>query len=176
MAFKPGADHTTVTGITCTGSHGLSVGSLGKSSADTVSNIYVSDATMISSTKAVGIKTYPMGNGHGVSTVTNVTFSGIKVQNSDYAIQIQSCYGEDETYCQTNGNNAILKGIVFEGFSGTTSKKYSPVTSNLNCGAKGVCDVKIKGYTVKAGAGTGQVLCANTLGSLGVTCTKGASG
>jgi galacturan 1,4-alpha-galacturonidase len=141
-----------------------------------VSNIYVSDATMISSTKAVGIKTYPMGNNHGVSTVTNVTFSNIKVQNSDYAIQIQSCYGEDETYCQTNGNNAVLKQVVFEGFSGTTSKKYSPVTSNLNCGAKGVCDVKIKGYTVKAGEGTDQVLCANMPGSLGVACVKGASG
>jgi galacturan 1,4-alpha-galacturonidase len=131
---------------------------------------------MISSTKAVGIKTYPMGNGHGVSTVTNVTFNDIKVQNSDYAIQIQSCYGEDESYCQTNGNNAVLKGIVFEGFSGTTSSKYSLVTSNLDCGAKGVCDVKIKGYTVKAGSGTGQVLCTNTPGSLGVACTKGASG
>jgi galacturan 1,4-alpha-galacturonidase len=141
-----------------------------------VSNIYVSDATMISSTKAVGIKTYPTGNNHGVSTVTNVTFSNIKVQNSDYAIQIQSCYGEDETYCQTNGNNAVLKQVVFEGFSGTTSKKYSPVTSNLNCGAKGVCDVKIKGYTVKAGEGTDQMLCANMPGSLGVACVKGASG
>jgi galacturan 1,4-alpha-galacturonidase len=176
VAFKPGANHTTVTGITCTGSHGLSVGSLGKSSADTVSNIYVSDATMISSTKAVGIKTYPMGNNHGVSTVTNVTFNNIKVQNSDYAIQIQSCYGEDDAYCKTNGNNAVLKGIVFEGISGTTSNKYSPVTSSLNCGANGVCDVKVKGYTVKAGEGTGQVLCANTPGSLGVACVKGASG
>ena len=131
---------------------------------------------MISSTKAVGIKTYPMGNGHGISTVTNVTFSNIKVQNSDYAIQIQSCYGEDESYCQTHGDNAILKGIVFDGFSGTTSKKYAPVTSNWNCGAKGICDVKVKGYTVKAGEGTSQVLCANTPGSLGVACTKGASG
>lgn len=131
---------------------------------------------MVSSTKAVGIKTYPMGNNHGISTVTNVTFSGIKVQNSDYAIQIQSCYGEDETYCQTVGNNAVLKGILFEDLSGTTSKKYSPVTSNLNCGAKGVCDVKVKGYTVNAGKGTSQVLCANTPGSLGVACVKGASG
>jgi galacturan 1,4-alpha-galacturonidase len=117
-----------------------------------------------------------MGNGHGVSTVTNVTFNNIRVQESDYAIQIQSCYGEDGAYCTTNGNNAVLKGIVFEGISGTTSKKYSPVTSNLNCGAKGVCDVKIKGYTVKAGEGTGQVLCANTPGSLSVVCAKGASG
>ncbi|THZ08150.1 pectin lyase-like protein [Aureobasidium pullulans] len=176
VAFKPGSNFTTVIGITCTGSHGLSVGSLGKSNADSVSNIYVSDATMISSSKAVGIKTYPMGNGHGISTVTNVTYTNIKVQNSDYAIQIQSCYGEDGTYCETNGNNAVLKGIVFENFSGTTSKKYSPTTANLNCGAKGTCDVKVKNYAVKAGSGTGQVLCNNTPGSLGVACAKGASG
>ncbi|TIA28183.1 pectin lyase-like protein [Aureobasidium pullulans] len=176
VAFKPGSNFTTVIGITCTGSHGLSVGSLGKSNADSVSNIYVSDATMISSSKAVGIKTYPMGNGHGISTVTNVTYTNIKVQNSDYVIKIQSCYGEDGTYCETNGNNAVLKGIVFENFFGTTSKKYSPTTANLNCGAKGTCDVKVKNYAVKAGSGTGQVLCNNTPGSLGVACAKGASG
>jgi galacturan 1,4-alpha-galacturonidase len=44
IAFKPGADHVTVDTITCTGSHGLSVGSLGSKAGrtDTVSNIYVS--------------------------------------------------------------------------------------------------------------------------------------
>lgn len=38
VAFKPGANFTTVTDITCTGSHGISVGSLGggAGSRDTV--------------------------------------------------------------------------------------------------------------------------------------------
>lgn len=73
VAFKAGSTYTTVKDITCTGSHGLSVGSLGKTNADTVSNIYVSGATMVNSAKAVGIKLYDGEIGHAAATVRNVT-------------------------------------------------------------------------------------------------------
>jgi galacturan 1,4-alpha-galacturonidase len=176
FAFKQGADYVTVTGITCTGSHGLSVGSLGKSSNDVVSNIYVSNATMINSAKAVGIKTYPGGSDYGTSTVTNVTYSGVVVQGSDYAIQIQGCYNGDSSYCDSNPGTSNFTDIVFENFSGTTSDQYSPATSNIDCSADGVCDLTISGYTVKDPSGGEEVLCANTPSDLGVTCTSGASG
>ncbi|KAJ5980202.1 hypothetical protein N7481_007500 [Penicillium waksmanii] len=176
VAFKPGANGVTVTDITCTGSHGLSVGSLGKSSNDEVKNIYVSGATMINSTKAVGIKTYPSGGTHGQSTVSNVTWTDVTVDGCDYAIQIQSCYGEDADYCDENPGNAKLTDIVFDGFSGTTSGKYDDVTGNLNCGANGTCGVKVGSYTVTAQDGKSEVLCANTPSGLGVACTSGASG
>lgn len=176
VAFKPGADGITVTDITCIGSHGLSVGSLGKSSDDFVKNVYVSGATMINSTKAAGIKTYPSGGSHGVSTVSNVTFTDVVVDGCDYAIQIQSCYGEDSEYCAENPGNSDLTDIVFDKFSGETSGKYNAVTGNLNCGAKGTCDVLVSSYTVKAPSGKSSVLCANTPSSLGTTCTSGASG
>ncbi len=176
VAFKPGCDYLTVTDITCTGSHGLSVGSLGKGSDDTVSNVWVEGATMISSTKAAGIKTYPSGGDHGLSTVKNVTWKDVVVQDCEYAIQIQSCYGEEEDYCESNPGNAVLSGITFQGFSGTTNDKYDPVTGNLNCGADGECDVSIVDYTVKAASGEGEVLCANTPSDLGVSCSSGASG
>ncbi|KAF9887540.1 hypothetical protein FE257_010118 [Aspergillus nanangensis] len=176
VAFKPGANYVTVRDITCTGSHGLSVGSLGKSSSDTVKNIWVEGATMISSTKAAGIKTYPSGGSHGLSTVTNVTWTGVTVQDCDYAIQIQSCYGEDADYCDDNPGNAVLTGITFDGFTGTTSSHYAPVTGNLNCGSKGTCGVTVSNYKVTASSGTGKVLCANTPTNLGVACSSGASG
>jgi galacturan 1,4-alpha-galacturonidase len=176
VAFKPGADGVTVTDITCTGSHGLSVGSLGKSSDDTVKNVYVSGATMINSTKAVGIKTYPSGGSHGLSTVTNVTYTDVTVDGCGYAIQIQSCYGEDTEYCEDNPGDAVLTDIVFKGFSGTTSGDYDDVTSNLDCGADGTCGITITDYTVVAPDGNDEVLCANTPSDLGVTCTSGASG
>jgi galacturan 1,4-alpha-galacturonidase len=176
VAFKPGADGVTVTDITCIGSHGLSVGSLGKSSDDSVKNVYVSGATMINSTKAVGIKTYPSGGSHGLSTVTNVTWTGVKVEGCDYAIQIQSCYGEDADYCEAYPGDAVLTDIVFDVFSGTTSGKYDDVTGNLDCGKDGTCGVKIAGYTVVAPSGESDVLCANTPSDLGVPCTSGASG
>lgn len=176
IAFKPGADGVTVTDITCTGSHGLSVGSLGKSSDDTVKNVYVSGATMINSTKAAGIKTYPSGGSHGQSTVSNVTWTDVVVDGCDYAIQIQSCYGEDEEYCEENPGDALLEDIVFDGFSGTTSGKYDDVTGNLNCGADGTCGVTVSHYTVVAPDGESEILCANTPSGLGEECTSGASG
>ncbi|PYH95646.1 endo-xylogalacturonan hydrolase A [Aspergillus ellipticus CBS 707.79] len=176
VAFKPSANYVTVDTISCTGSHGISVGSLGKSSNDTVQNIYVSGATMINSTKAAGIKTYPSGGAHGLSTVHNVTFTGFTVQNSDYAFQIQSCYGEDADYCEEYPGNAQLSDIVVSDFSGTTSDSYDPVVANLDCGADGTCGIAISGFEVKAPSGKAEVLCANTPSDLGVTCTSGASG
>lgn len=173
VAFKAGANYVTVTDISCTGSHGLSVGSLGSSSDDTVQNIWVEGATMISSAKAVGIKTYPSGDDHGTSTVTNVTYKSITVQDCTYAIQIQSCYNEDADYCADNPGNAVLTGITFEGFSGTTTGE---ATSNLDCGADGTCDISISDYDVTGSDGSTEVLCANTPSDLGVECTDGASG
>ncbi|KAJ5566772.1 hypothetical protein N7535_006078 [Penicillium sp. DV-2018c] len=176
VAFKPGADGVTVMNITCTGSHGLSVGSLGKASDDVVQNVYVSGATMVESTKAVGIKTYPSGGSHGVSTVSNVTFSEIVVDGCDYAIQIESCYGEDSEYCAENPGTTDLTGIVFEKVSGVTSGKYDAVTGNLNCGSGGTCEVNVRSYTVEAPSGGSKVLCENTPSNLGVSCSPGAQG
>jgi len=64
MAFRPGAHYVTFNTITCTGS------------TDTVSNVYVTNADMTTSTKAVGIKLYP--GGFGSVVVKNVTFDGVE--------------------------------------------------------------------------------------------------
>ncbi|OJD35449.1 endo-xylogalacturonan hydrolase a [Diplodia corticola] len=176
VAFKPGANYVTIDQITCTGSHGISVGSLGKSSDDTVKNVYASNVKMVDSTKAAGIKTYPSGGSHGLSTVSNVTFTGFTVQNCDYAFQVQSCYGEDADYCQTSPGNAQISGVVVKDFSGETSDKYDPTTANINCGAGGTCGITISDWTVKAPSGENQILCSNTPSALGVTCASGASG
>jgi galacturan 1,4-alpha-galacturonidase len=176
IAFKAGANYVTVDTISCTGSHGISIGSLGKTNADVVSNIYVSNAHMIDSTKASGIKTYPGGSGYGSSTVTNVTFTGFIVDGCDYAIQVQSCYNSDADYCASNPGDVTLTDIHFENYSGTTDSNYEPATSNLDCSSTGTCDIDISSYTVVSPTGSGEVLCANTPSDLGVTCTSGASG
>lgn len=176
VAFKPGADGVTVSNITCIGSHGLSVGSLGKNSDDVVKNVFISGATMVNCTKAAGIKTYPSGSSHGHSVVSNVTWTGVVVEGCDYAIQIQSCYGEEASYCQRYPGDADLGGILFERFSGATSGKYGAVTGDLDCGEDGTCGVFVSGYTVTAPDGGSEVLCANTGDELGISCTSGASG
>lgn len=178
VAFKPGSNYVTVTNITCTGSHGLSVGSVGNKygTTDVVQNVYVSGATMINSAKAAGIKLYPAGPSHGSATVTNITWDGIVVDNSDYAFQIQSCYGETAAYCAQYPSTAKLSGIVVKNVSGTTSTHYEPVVMNLDCPAAGTCGVTMSGVSLAAPSGTAKYLCANTPSTLGVTCTSGATG
>ncbi|KAL7629493.1 hypothetical protein AAE478_001014 [Parahypoxylon ruwenzoriense] len=178
VALKPGANYATVTDITCTGSHGISVGSLGNKhgATDTVQNVIIDRATMIDSTKAAGIKLYPAGADHGTAVVKNVTFQNFAVQNSDYAFQIQSCYNEDSSYCSSAPSTAQLSDIAVKNFSGTTSSKYSPTVANINCPAAGTCGVAMSGMTVKPASGTARYLCANTPSSPGVTCSSGASG
>ncbi|KAJ6504620.1 glycoside hydrolase family 28 protein [Mycena vitilis] len=177
VALKPGSNFATVTGITCSGSHGLSVGSLGNSPGviDSVTNAFLGPATMINSAKAVGIKLHEGGSTHGSAKVSNVTWSGITVQNCDYAIQIQSCYdAADTTNCISNTDS--LTGVTFTGFTGTTSTKFSPVVANINCAPGATCDVVVKSFSVKPPSGTAQVQCSNIDDTLGVTCSGAGSG
>ncbi|KAM3064910.1 hypothetical protein ACMFMF_011526 [Clarireedia jacksonii] len=178
VAFKPGANYVTVDTISCTGSHGISVGSLGSGagSTDTVKNVHVSAATMINSTKAVGIKLYPAGSAHGTAVVSNVTFDGVNVQNCDWAAQIQSCYGEDASYCASYPSTASVTGVYFKNFKGATSSKNAPNVANLNCPAAGTCDINFSSWAVTPSSGSAKFLCANVDSSTGLTCTSGASG
>ncbi|KAJ6585354.1 glycoside hydrolase family 28 protein [Mycena capillaripes] len=177
VALKPGSNFALVSGITCTGSHGLSVGSLGSGagSKDTVTNAFLGPATMINSAKAVGIKLHEGGSANGVATVSNVTWSGITVQNCDYAIQIQSCYEAANT-ASCISNTDSLTGITFTGFTGTTSTKFAPVVANINCAPSATCDVVVKSFSVKPPSGTAQVQCSNIDDALGLTCSGAASG
>jgi galacturan 1,4-alpha-galacturonidase len=159
------------------GSHGLSVGSLAKTNADTVKNVYVSGATMIDSTKAAGIKLYEGGSSHGTATVTNVTWDGVTVNGCDYAFQVQSCYGsESDADCEDNPSAAVLDQIYIKNFSGTTSSTYAPVTANINCPSAGTCNLKFTDWSVGTASGTAKILCNNIDGSPGITCVSGASG
>ncbi|KAF7318960.1 Extracellular exo-polygalacturonase [Mycena chlorophos] len=177
VALKNGADFTLVQNITCTGSHGLSVGSLGSGAGQktSVTNAFLGPALMINSAKAVGIKLYAGGSTNGIATVSNVTWSDITVQNCDYAVQIQSCYdAADTSDCTPNTDS--LTGVIFQNIVGTTSTKYSPVVANINCSPDAVCDVTLPGFNVKPPSGSAEVLCSNIDDSLGVTCSGAASG
>ncbi|KAL7815112.1 glycoside hydrolase family 28 protein [Trichoderma gracile] len=178
VAFKPGSTFATVTDITCAGSHGISVGSLGSSAGniDTVQNCIVSGATMIDSTKAAGLKLYPGPPKHGTAVVSNVTFENFVLKNTDYAFQVQSCYGEDASYCSSSPSTAQVKGVVVKNFSGTTSKHYSPIVANLNCPAAGSCGLTLSNITIQPPSGSAVFQCANTPSSIGVPCSAGASG
>lgn len=169
VVLKPGANYVEARNITCIGSHGLSVGSLGSSygSDDTVQNSIFEDATLSGAAKAAGIKIYPAGPDHGTGTVTNVTWRNIVSDDCDYAFQVQTCYGEDESYCEEYGNTGTLTDIVVDGFSGTTTDD----AALIDCPSDGTCDITITDWSV-----SGDVLCANTPSDLGISCDGTATG
>jgi galacturan 1,4-alpha-galacturonidase len=80
----------------------------------------VDGAKMINATKAVGIKLYSGGPDHGTALVNNVTWRNIDVENSDWAVQIGSCYGEDTATCSQHLSAAELTDIHIESFTGVT--------------------------------------------------------
>lgn len=173
VAFKPGASFVEVYDITCNGSHGLSVGSLGSSGLDAVQNVLVKGATMINSAKALGIKLYPGGDKYGTASVSNVTWEDVVVENCEYAFQVQSCYSSDASYCSEYPSNATLTGITITNLSGSTSGSD---VMNINCPADGTCDITMTDVTVTGTDDSTTYLCANTLDNVGITCADGASG
>jgi galacturan 1,4-alpha-galacturonidase len=178
VVLKPGANYVTATGITCIGSHGLSVGSLagGAGSDDIVTNSIFKNCTTSGSTKAAGIKYYPGGTTHGTGSVSNVTWEDIVCDSCDYAIQIQTCYSSNSTYCAQYPSTGQISDVVFSGFSGTTSGHYGDAVANIDCSPAGTCGIVIEDFSVEAPDEASEVLCANTPSDLGVTCTVGASG
>ena len=178
VCFKTGSNYISVKNVTCVGSRGLSVGSLGLTAGktDEVKNLYVSDVKMINSTPAVRIKVYPGDPSHGKVVVSNVTFERITVENCDYAFRVQTCYLSKETICKEAPSAALLSNIKLINITGKTSHEYDPDVANINCPAAGTCDLTFLGWNVVAPSDNSTVLCSNYDHPSGVTCTPGAFG
>lgn len=77
------------TGGTCSGGHGLSIGSVGGRSDNTVSGVTISSSTVTNSENGIRIKTVSGATG----TVEDVTFEDITISSiSDYGIVIEQDY------------------------------------------------------------------------------------
>lgn len=178
IAFKPGANHVTVDTISWTGSHGISVGSLGSKAGtiDTVTNIHVTSATMINANKAVGIKLYPGGSAYGSAVVRNVTFNHVNVIDIEFGAQILNCYSSNKTYCASNPGAASVTDVYVTNFQGKTNSKYAPNLANFDLPANGVCDLSFFSWSVVPTSGSATFPCANIDHSTGLNCTSGASG
>ncbi|CRK14645.1 endo-xylogalacturonan hydrolase A like protein [Verticillium longisporum] len=179
VVLKPGADQVHVEGVTCTGSHGLSVGSLAGTSGanDVVTNSIFKNCTVASSDKAAGIKVFDSSSGHGSASVSNVTWQDIICDKCDYAFRVLTCYQSTTTAdCTAHPAVANMQDIVLDGFTGTTSGHYKNNVANINCSPSGTCGITVKRFSVTAPSGANTVLCANTPSNLGLTCTSGASG
>ena len=177
VCFKNGSNYIFVHNVTCFGSRGISVGSLGNAHGiHTVKNVHVSNVKMINGPQAARIKVFPGGSTHGTVFVYNVTIENLTVDNCDYAFRVQNCYESPTQQCKTDPSAAILSNIKIINFTGVTSNNYDPDVANIDCPPHGTCDLTFQGWNVRSPSRNKTVLCAYYDNPIGVTCTPGAFG
>ncbi|TEY77323.1 hypothetical protein BOTCAL_0056g00320 [Botryotinia calthae] len=137
-----------VTGMTCSGGHGLSIGSVGGKSNNTVSGVTFSDSTVTDSQNGCRIKS----NSGTTGTIENVTYSNIKLSNiSDYGIDVQQDYlNGGPTGEPTNG--VTISGITFSSVTGTaTDDAYNYY---ILCGSGSCSDITFTDVSISGGGET----------------------
>jgi len=131
LAINSGTDITFTKG-TCTGGHGLSIGSVGGRSDNTVSNVSITSSTITNSQNAVRVKTNS-GTTGSVSGVTyqDITFSGI----TKYGIVVEQDYlNGGPTGIPTSG--VPITGLTLNNVKGTVA---STATNIYVLCASGAC-------------------------------------
>ncbi|KAK5112551.1 hypothetical protein LTR85_011243 [Meristemomyces frigidus] len=121
VAINSGTD-ISFTGGSCSGGHGLSIGSVGGRDDNTVENIYFADSTVSDSENGVRIKTISGDTG----TVKNVTYSNIVLSGiTDYGIVIEQDY-ENGSPTGTPTDGVPITELTLSGITGSVSDDAAP--------------------------------------------------
>lgn len=106
--------------------------------------------------------------------VKNITYDTMFIDNVDYAIEVDQCYGQKNlTLCLEFPSNLTITDIVFKNFQGRTSKKYQPEIAAFACSSENVCNnIVATDINVLSPNGTDEAYCLNVDETvLDVTCT-----
>ncbi|PSK42359.1 Endopolygalacturonase B [Elsinoe australis] len=143
LAINSGTD-ISFTGGSCSGGHGLSIGSVGGRDDNTVKNIVISNNKISNSDNGVRIKTVYQATG----AVSNVTYSGITLSNiAKYGIVVEQDY-ENGSPTGNPTTGVPITGLNINGVTGSVTSSAVPVY--ILCG-KGSCS----GWTWKGVSITG---------------------
>ncbi|KAJ8070540.1 hypothetical protein OCU04_000914 [Sclerotinia nivalis] len=152
VSFKPNSSSILIQNLACTGSHGISVGSLGQyvGVTDIVEDIYIYNNTLSNASDAARIKVWagavpnkdgslPYGAGGGGGVVKNVTYDGMTVVSDDYSIELTSCYMQTTANCNAYPTKMVIQDVVFKNFVGVASSKHDPKVGTLVCSSASSC-------------------------------------
>ncbi|KJR88961.1 extracellular exo-polygalacturonase [Sporothrix schenckii 1099-18] len=185
VSLKPNSTHILVASLSCTGSHGISIGSLGQYAGayDIVEHVWVGNVSLHAATDGARIKVWPntpsalsgdLQGGGGGGRVRNITYDGMYIDGVDYAIEITQCYGQKNlTVCQQHPSSLTLADVVFRNFYGVTSTKYAPQIAALACSSTATCRaISATNIDVVSPRGGNQAYCLNqNATALDLTCT-----
>ncbi|KFY07161.1 hypothetical protein V492_07395 [Pseudogymnoascus sp. VKM F-4246] len=144
VAVTSGSD-ILVTGMTCIGGHGLSIGSIGGKSDNDLDGVTFSNSTISDSENGCRIKT----NSNTTGTVKNVVYSDITLSGiTKYGIDVQQDYlNGGPTGEPTNGVD--ISGITFENVKGTVDS--SAYNYYILCGDGSCSDFTFTGTDITGG-------------------------
>ncbi|KAF1995551.1 glycoside hydrolase family 28 protein [Amniculicola lignicola CBS 123094] len=130
----------------CSGGHGLSIGSIGGKSNNTVDTVTFSNSQIVDSENGARIKT---NSGTSDGTVRNVIFKNIKLSNiAKYGIDVQQDYlNGGPTGDPTNGDS--ISNIQFIDVTGTVASSGIPYY--ILCGVGSCSDFVFSGVSVTGG-------------------------
>ncbi|KAJ7688366.1 glycoside hydrolase [Mycena rosella] len=136
------------TGNTCTGGHGISIGSI--SSGVTVSGVTISNN--VGDVNGLRIKTDATATG---STVSNVVYSGNKLSGiTQYGVLIDQSY---PSTLGTPGTGVVISGITFSG-TNTIAVGSTAHRVEVNCGSTSSCTGTWNFAGLTATGGTGSTI------------------
>jgi len=131
LAINKGSN-IVFTGNTCSGGHGISIGSI--SSDVTVSGITISNNKISNAMQALRIKMDATATG---SSVSNVTYSGNTGTGlTDFAVLIDQSYPDT---LGTPGTGVKLSGVSFSGSENTFTVNSDAQRVAINCGSTSSC-------------------------------------
>ncbi len=95
--------------------------------------------------------------------VKNITYDTMLIDNVDYAIEVDQCYGQSNlTLCLQYPSPLTITDIVFKNFKGKTSKKYQPQIGTFACSSETVCNnIVAQDINVVSPNGTNLAYCLN---------------
>lgn len=130
----------------CSGGHGLSIGSVGGRSDNTVDGVRIVDSQVVNSDNAVRIKTVSGATG----TVNNVTYSNIRLSGiAKYGIDIQQDY-LNEGPTGTPSNGVKISNVNIKGVTGSVSSGATQV--HILCGSESCSNWQWSGVSISGGS------------------------
>jgi len=160
VAFKPNATNVLVENLNCTGSHGISVGSLGQFPGmfDIVENVLAKNIQMTDAQNGARIKAWA-GPNVGSGIVKNVTFQNFFETAVGNPIIIDQCYMTNATACAQFPSNTLIQDIWFNNITGTGT---TSVVASLSCSPDGRCsDINVNDIRLSFPQGSTTYSCQN---------------
>lgn len=182
VSLKPNSTNVLVENLYCSGSHGISMGSVGEYAGvqDIIENVLVKNVTMVNAENGARIKAFggsasatsTKGGGNGY--VQNITFEDFLCDAVALPIVIDQCYETSTSTCASYPSKVLISNIHYINVTGTGSKSKEVVS--LVC--SDICSgITATGTNLVGSSGSSEYFCTNiaSLTSLDFPCSAAGS-